>query len=469
MTENNYNSEEDKRREASVQFVVQNTDADSSLDIKDAMETAHRSLTDSLRLSFRALQGVMIVLVVLYLISGFRTVEESQTGVSTFFGAIINDEGLSPGLQLNWPPPIGGFEIYKSQNREADIGSVFKPRIDARLSPEQRISKASSSDGLIPGRDGSLLTRDGDLVHIEVEAEWEIIDPIQYATEVPDSFGSNIVEIILEQSLVHIVSKLTLEDLLDKPLEELRSLIRIEAQQLLHQLDCGIRISDVTIPSEPEPPLYIQKSYAAFDSARIEAETSVERATAEAHERLIGAAGGKYGELLELINRYETAAEASDSDIMQSTLGKINEMLQSNEISGKVANRIATADGYRAQIETTLGQDFKRFQSLLPTYRAHPELVIRSRWLDMYATVLGNADAESIFVPKNIQSIKLGISGSDAIAQLRHRNDLTLREAASIVEGALMNPWILRARDIDMEGPSRELSITGGTVQGRQE
>jgi len=106
---------------------------------------------------------------------------------------------------------------------------------------------------------------------------------------------------------------------------------------------------------------------------------------------------------------------------------------------------------------------------LLPTYRAHPELVIRSRWLDMYATVLGNADAESIFVPKNIQSIKLGISGSDAIAQLRHRNDLTLREAASIVEGALMNPWILRARDIDMEGPSRELSITGGTVQGRQE
>ncbi|HIB50192.1 MAG TPA: hypothetical protein EYO40_02730 [Phycisphaerales bacterium] len=275
MIDNEHNSEQEKRRDASAKFVVQNTDANTSLDLKDAMETAHRSLADSLQLSFRALQGVMFILVVLYLVSGFRTVEDSQTGVSTFFGAIVDDEGLSPGLQMNWPPPIGGFEIYRAQNREADIGSVFKPRIDARLSQEQRISKASSSDGLIPGRDGSLLTSDGDLAHVEVEAEWEIIDPIQYATAVPDSFGNNIVEILLEQALVHTVAQLTLEELLDKPLEELRSLVRIETQRLLHQLNCGIRISDVSIPSEPEPPLYIQKSYAAFSYCVINVSSSL--------------------------------------------------------------------------------------------------------------------------------------------------------------------------------------------------
>ncbi len=468
MTEQQHNQEE-KRREASAKFVVQNTDANASLDLKDAMETAHRSLADSLQLSFRALQGVMVVLVVLYLISGFRSVEDSQTGVSTFFGSIVNDEGLSPGLQLNWPPPIGGFDIYDAQNREADIGFVFKPQLDARLSPEQRISKASSSDGLIPGKDGSLLTSDGDLAHFRVGAEWEIVDPIQYATTISDSTGSEIIEILLEQSLVHTVAELTLEQLLDKPLEELRSLIRIEAQQLLNQLQCGIRISDITIPSDPEPPLYIQKSYASFDSARIEAETNVERATAEAHERLISAAGGNYNDLLSLIDEYEQAAEASNNSEMQNALQHINDLLHSNKISGKVANKIAAADGYRAQIETTLGQDFKRFQSLLPTYREHPQLVVRSRWLDMYAQVLGNADAESIFVPEHIQSIRLGISGSDAIAQLRHKNELSRKEAASVVDGASLNPWILRARDIDMEGPSRELSITGGVVTGRQQ
>ncbi len=469
MSENTDHRDQDIRREQSAKFVVQNTDVDSSLDLRDAMETAHRSLADSLQLSFRALQVVMVVLVVLYLVSGFRSVEESQTGVSTFFGSIIDEEGLTPGLQMNWPPPIGGFEMYKSQNREADVLGAFRPRIDARLSPEQRISKAKSSDGLTPGVDGSLLTSDGDLAHLELKAEWEIVDPIQYASLIPDGKGSEIIEAILEQSIVHTVSKITLEDLIDKPLEELRSLIRIEAQQVLNTLQCGVRISDVTMPSEPEPPLYIQRSYDAFDNARINAETMVERATAQAHETLIQAAGGNYDELLQLIDQYEKAVQSSNEDSKLIALEKINTLIETDSISGMVANTIAKADGYRAQVETTLGQSYKRFESLLPTYREHPDLVIRSRWLDMYATVLGNPDAETIFVPEYLQRISLGISGSDEIAQLRHRNNLTMKEAESIVDSSLMNPWILRAREIDLEGPSRELSIKGGFVQGRQE
>jgi regulator of protease activity HflC (stomatin/prohibitin superfamily) len=370
---------------------------------------------------------------------------------------------------MNWPPPIGGFEIYNSQNREADIGGVFKPLVDARLSPEQRITKAQSGDGLVPGRDGSLLTSNGDLSHIEIEAEWEIIDPIQFSTEVPDAFAYEIVNVVLEQSLVHIVGELTLEDLLDKPLEELRLLIRMKAQQTINTLQCGIRITDITIPSEPEPPLFIQRSYDAFDSARINAETNVERAIAQAHETLIEAAGSKYDDLLTLIEQYETAAESNNINLKAKSLEQITSMLHADDISGKVANIISAADGYRSQIETTLGQDYKRFQSLLPTFHEHPDLVIRSRWLEMYAKVLGNADAEVIFVPDQIQSIKLGISGSDAIAQLRHQNNLKQREAISVLEGALMNPWILRAREINMDGPSRELSIIDGVVQGRQE
>lgn len=468
MTVHPSQHDKDKRRNASAHFIVQHRDSDSSLDLRDAMETAHRSLADSLQLSFRALQLVMVVLVLLYLISGFRTVEDSQTGVSTLFGAIVDESGLSPGLQMSWPPPIGGFEIYDAQHRVATVNGVFKPQINARLSPEQRISKSKSSDGLIPGKDGSLLTSDGDLAHINVQAEWEIIDPVQYATTIPDAVGAEVIQVILQSSLIHIVSKITLEDLLDKPLEELRSLIQIETQHTLNKLQCGVRISEISIPSEPEPPLYIQKSYDAFDSARIQAETNVERAISESHETLIQAAGSKYNKLLTLINKYESAAESNQETLKTTTLDEINDMLEADDISGKVALKISSADGYRAQIETTLGQDFKRFQSLLPTYRDHPDLVIRSRWLAMYAKVLGNADAETIFVPEHIKSLTLGLSGSDEIAQLRHRQDLNFKRAQTILDGVRMNPWILRARDIDFDGPSRELSITGGVVQGRQ-
>ena len=458
---------QEPRREASAKFVLQDRE-DNAVDLREAMDTAHKSLASSLQLSFRALQLAMIVLVGLYLVSGFRTVEDSQTGVATFFGAILHEQGLQPGLQTNWPPPIGGFEVFDAQNREANIGSVFRPRIDARLSHEQRLTKSKSTDGLVPGRDGSLLTADGDLAHIEISSVWEIVDPIQYADSIPDAQGNLFVEIALEKAAVHIVGELTLEELLDKPLEELRSLLHNHAQTTLNKLECGIRISDVILPSEPEPPLFIQKSYANFDSAKIIAETDVERARASAHETLIEAAGSNYEALLDLITAYERAAELGDDQSKKKNLVSINEMLQDDDISGKAANKISLAEGYRAQIETTLGQDFRRFQSLLPTYREHPELVIQNKWYDMYASVVKNADVESMFVPSFISNVRLGITGSDQIAQLRHTNKLRRKEAQThISEADMLNPWILRARDINPGTISRELSIEGGKVQGR--
>src|SRR5215470_16874631 len=73
------------RRAASARFIVDGqvgTDAA----MRDAMDPANQSLADALRLSFRVLQIVMLVLVVLFLASGFRTVKEGQSGVATVWG-----------------------------------------------------------------------------------------------------------------------------------------------------------------------------------------------------------------------------------------------------------------------------------------------------------------------------------------------------------------------------------------------
>ena len=468
MTESNDHKEQESRRAASAKFELQ-TEHDASINLQDAMDTAHRSLASSLQLSFRALQVVMVVLILLYLLSGLRTVEDSQTGVATLFGAIIDDEGLSPGLQTNWPPPIGGYVVFNAQKREADIGSAFKPQIDARLDQQQRITKSTARDGLVPGRDGSLITCDGDLAHTSVQAEWEIVNPLLFAQSIPDANGDAFVELALERATIHVVGNITLEELIDKPLDELNALIRIQAQSTLHSLECGIRLTDIIISSEPEPPLYIQKSYDAFDSAKIDAETKVEVATAKAHEMLIEAVGSHYEEFVTLINQYEGAAESKDPALIQSSLKDINTFLQSDNVSGKVSNKLSTAKGYRSIVEITLGQDAKRFQSILPRYQEHPELVIQNKWLEMYARVLSQKDLETIFVPQFIESVKLGISGSDEIAQLRHRLLLDKKELRALTEGAdLQNPWILRASEMDLDGPSRELSITGGVVQGRK-
>ncbi|MDP7008308.1 MAG: SPFH domain-containing protein [Phycisphaerales bacterium] len=462
-----FHQEDSPRRQASARFIVDKDTA--STDIREAMDTAHRSLSDSLQLSFRALQTVMFVLIVLYLVSGFKTIDEGETGVATVFGAVKEDKGLSPGLQLSWPSPIGGFEIFEAENRYIAIGNVFMPQINPNISRDQRISKSKSKDGLVPGRDGSLLTSDGDLAHFELAATWEIIDPVKYADAVPDAYGNVLVGLALERAAVHVVAALTLEELLDEPLEQLRDVLRNATQRELNRLDCGIHVADVSLPHEPEPPLFIQKSYSEFDSAKIMSETEVERATASAHEELIESAGRDYPTIVSLIEAYEAVVDQDDTEAAKAALAAIYAMLQSEGVTGSAANTISKAEGYRAEVETTLGRDYRRFMSLLPAYKEHPNIVIRDRWIAAYSKVFEAQDVETMLVPSKVAAMRLALRGSDQVAQLRSKLHMERREMRALLDDIdIFNPWILKAKEIDQFGPSRELSISGGRVRGKQ-
>src|SRR6185503_3460290 len=91
--------EEAPRRAASAQFVVEGS-VGSEAALREAMDPANQSLAEALRLSFRVLQVVILVLIVLFMISGIQTVKEGQTGVMTRFGKVVpidGQEALSPG------------------------------------------------------------------------------------------------------------------------------------------------------------------------------------------------------------------------------------------------------------------------------------------------------------------------------------------------------------------------------------
>src|ERR1043165_2421282 len=80
--------EESPRRAASARFIV-DTQVGSEAAMRDAMDPANQSLAEALRLSFRVLQAVILVLIVLFLASGFQTVQEGQSGVRTVWGKIV--------------------------------------------------------------------------------------------------------------------------------------------------------------------------------------------------------------------------------------------------------------------------------------------------------------------------------------------------------------------------------------------
>src|SRR6185503_18283642 len=112
--------EEAPRRAASAQFVVEGGVGSEAL-LRDAMDPANQSLAEALRLSFRVLQAVIVVLIVLFLASGFKTVDDGYSGVRTLWGRIV--QSLSPGPKFSvYPYPAGEFITFKAENREVNLG-----------------------------------------------------------------------------------------------------------------------------------------------------------------------------------------------------------------------------------------------------------------------------------------------------------------------------------------------------------
>ena len=80
--------EEQPRRAASAEFEV-DTEIGSQAALREAMDPANQSLANALRLSFRVLQAVIVVLVAMFLISGVKIVKQGQSGVMLRFGAVV--------------------------------------------------------------------------------------------------------------------------------------------------------------------------------------------------------------------------------------------------------------------------------------------------------------------------------------------------------------------------------------------
>ena len=105
------------RRAASARFIV-DSEVGSDAAIRDAMDPANQSLADALRMSFRVLQAVILVLVVLFLASGLRTVDEGKTGVRTRWGRIDADNRPEGGARVRVVLPMKDSTRSASNTRD---------------------------------------------------------------------------------------------------------------------------------------------------------------------------------------------------------------------------------------------------------------------------------------------------------------------------------------------------------------
>lgn len=476
---------EQPRRASSAQFIVDRAPGAEAA-MREAMDPANQSLAEALRLSYRVLQVVIVVLVLLFLFSGFQTVQEGYTGVRTLFGRIYGapgDEQLSPGPTLFWPYPVG--EIVTVQvRRQVDLSKSFWPtyrRDDMTL--EQATERADVTQPIRPGTndlgDGSLLTADGDLVHVRITAEYTVDNAVDFLHNVNPATIDNIVRMALRRGMVQTAASYTLTELIELR-EEPVAMLRANAQAMLdRQLGgrdrevagvgarTGVELTDVQITARTAP-LAIRKAFAEVQNAREDAKTAVELARQEAQRLLNAAAGPNFREISDQIDAYEAALTSEDADA-DALLAKLGETLEGDRVSGEAARIISRAKAYQAQVDATLGSAAQELNSLLPAYRANPQLLVRNLWLEAYQVVMGNPLAEIMSMPDGLAAIRLQIESSQQLTQDRRRKSLDDAQRRSQMSNltAIDRPPGLRAEDIHLDGPGRRLDPTGTTGAGR--
>ncbi|MBT8485978.1 MAG: hypothetical protein HKO59_16635 [Phycisphaerales bacterium] len=452
------------RRAASAEFVVASSVGSEAL-LREAMDPANQSLAEALRLSFRVLQVVILVLIVLFVFSGFQTVEEGQTGVLLRWGKILRQDGeaaLEPGLKFSkWPYPAGEFILFQEKNRRIDLGSTFWPNLQGQ-SFQQAVNSATIHAQLRPGRDGSILTRDGDIAHIRVDGSYEIESPERFVRCVENDRANpmeldadKLVSLSVQRAAVHLAATRSLQEIVEfaeADKQELRNL----AQDLLDAADSGIRLTGTDTPIDPTPPLAIKRAYDELQQAKILAGEQIANARQSADTDLINMAGAQHRKVVALISQYEDAVELDDDDRAEDILVAINAQLESPETVGEVTQILDFARSYQSLVDATLGREAQRFEYLLPSYREQPELLVRRLWLETYSRVLAPETAEIYYVPESGGTFTLALAGQDHIRQAR-RELLTAKKRFEAF-GAAMDPYkyIRRASEY-RDGPGRQL------------
>jgi len=518
---------ESPRREASMRFEIAGG-AGGEGALREAMDPANQSLAEALRLSYRVLQIAILGLLVTFLFSGFQTVKEGYTGVKTIFGRVQGvgaDAQLAPGLEPFWPYPVGEIVVFEARNT-VSLRNEFWPKLQGTV--QRAIEIADTSNPIRPGVDGSVITGDGDLAHLQLSAEYAIDDVSAFVSHVDRATVDTVVRKALARGAVLAAAVTPLNDLLadrEEPMRaraggaaaegpaaggaapaggapaepaaeapaaddaasaaavasdpdgmrrrsmrrgELELLIRERAQQMLDELECGIRLISVSVP-ERIAPLAVENKFAMAQVMREQAKESIDRAHKDARASLVAAAGPAYEEVLEGVRRYEAALMIGDDALADSLLTELGARLERGDIGGEAAIAINRARAYQGTLLAALREETQRLESLVPSFRENPRQLVRQLWLDAVRQVFadGRDEIEVFSVPPNLGLVQIAATSSPDVMQKRREAELRRKKLEADAMGLMLPRSQLNLRQIITDGPGRRLNPEGTGGQGR--
>lgn len=300
----------------------------------NGLDAGSQALAEALRSSFAIIKVVMVVLVAVFLLSGFFTVGPQEKAILLRFGHPVGEGEkalLGAGAHWAFPYPIDEVvrvPITELQQVRSSVGWFFQ-------TPEQEAlgQEPPAGPSLNPAVDSYALTADGNIVHVRATLSYRIQDPVRYV------FGfvnvSNAVQSALDNALLATAARFGVDDLLTRDRLGFQEAVRRRVEQLIAAQDLGIVVEQCSVVSRPP------------------------RQVTQAFQNVI-AAGQNRDRLLN-----EARSEASQ------TLSRAE---------AEAAGRLETARAERSRLIASVRSDAETFSRLLPLYQANPGLFVQ-QWL----------------------------------------------------------------------------------------
>lgn len=428
---------------------------------REDLDPANRMLSDALGVSFRILKLIMLVLVVLYFMSGWFSVGQSERGLIVRFGRILGvNKGntdaavLTPNWYWSWPYPFDRFETVNTQQRSIDIDFMFQ------MTSEEEVKGISGYkyDSLTPEQDNYLITGDVNILHASVQVRYKITDAVAYLTNVKPMFSPK-ADVREREASFHYPEYVLLEDIVRNAVIETAAArdalaIRGDAQdEFLDEVSlCATRKIDaltaagcpIGITIDPDggiiapkahaveailPPRQVQEVFDLVTVTGSQKEALITNAKAQSQDLLLRTAGPQNDIVAEAIDKeYElmlaltiaqntgdTAAIAAARTALAAQRAETESLLKT--MSGEVKRIISQAESVKDGIINDAKGDFDQFMAVLPEYEQNP-LIFRTRRLsDMYANAMRDSDIAKLFVPPGAKEYRLQIKTEKAQAR----------------------------------------------------
>lgn len=402
-------------REASVRLRGAET-AQEAADLA-RMDSANQSLADALKITYGLLKFAMIVLIVLFAVSGVQSIKEGERGISVRFGKQVRTN-LEPGFQWSFPYPIGEIVRVGEGAVEMAVAKEFMPNIPGEQSDEEAlaidIDRFNDSSTLNPAQDGSNITSDFNIAHTQWSVNYRRSNHALYVSNMIPEQERAMMKAIIQRAVVHVIAEVNIDDLLKNSSETISGRVRAMAQDSLDELESGISIDRVVL-TRKNAALSLRSKFSSVQTAAQTAGKAREDALLLRDQMLNEVAGRGSDVLIAQINEFERLIELGQTQAAEEQLAKIDAILEGRPVeidgevleslvSGEISEMLTLAQTLSSNRVSQAIAQLENFRSKLAQYEANPKLMVARDWSSAMGEFLEKDFVSTMVLPEGVSA-----------------------------------------------------------------